>query len=289
MKQKVVVKTIITQDEKILLLRRHGGRPSIDGLYELPGGRVHIQQQPEDALSHALKIHLGITLGTARLNDVMSFVDPDDREVQYVFIIFKATLNPGNNTIDLSPEYDKYVWKKMSDIQLNEITQSTQQILDLQPVPFAPGRYPDVVEEKDAKNTTHTRLVGYCDGGSRGNPGPAAAGFVLFNTTEMVVAEGGAYLGVATNTIAEYQALYLALEKALALGAANLDMYLDSTLVVNQMNGEHVPNDNELTSIYNRIEELLPRFQKITFSHVAREKNMLADGVVNRLLDEHTK
>lgn len=113
MKQKVVTKAIIKQDEKILLLRRRGGRPSIAGLYELPGGRVHINQQPEDALEHAFNIHLGVSSETIQLDDVMTFIDPDDRELQYLFILFQASLKMTDRDIELSDEYDKYVWKQL--------------------------------------------------------------------------------------------------------------------------------------------------------------------------------
>src|SRR5690349_638472 len=132
MKQKVSTRAIIKQDGKILLLRRKGGRPSIRGMYELPGGRVHMNQQPDDAIRHALRIHTDVAAETVQLTDVLSFVDPDDRELQYVFIVYSASLKPTDKTIDLSSEYDKYVWKKLSEIQRNELTQSTQQILGLQ-------------------------------------------------------------------------------------------------------------------------------------------------------------
>ena len=285
MKQKVVTRAIIKEDDKVLLLRRQGGRPSIEGLYELPGGRVHINQQPEDALMHALKIHLSVSPETMQISDVITFIDPDDREVQYVFIVFEASLNPVNRRIELSEEHDKYVWKKLSDIQLDELTQSTQQLLGLQPSPFAPGRVADVVAINDEKNATYDEMVGYSDGGSRGNPGPAASGYVLMSTTGLVVAEGGTYLGTATNNVAEYEALYLALEKALELDAVVLDMRLDSLLVVNQMNGLYRVKHDDLLPIYDRVKELMTRFEKVTFTHVMREYNTLADGMVNKILD----
>ena len=286
MKQKVVTRAIIKQDDRILLIRRSDGRPSIRGLYELPGGRVHIHQQPEDALKHALEIHLHVSPETMQVADVMTFIDPEDRELQYVFILFEASLNPVDNDIILSREYDRYVWKKLSEVQLDEITQSTQQLLGLQPVPFAPGRDPDVLTINDAKKASFDELVGYSDGGSRGNPGPSAAGYVLIDTTEVVIAEGGAFLGVTTNNVAEYQALYLALEKSLELGASVVDMRLDSLLVVNQMNGIYKIRRSELIQINNRIKELMMQFQKVTFTHVMREYNALADGMVNKILDE---
>lgn len=288
MKQKVVTKAIIKDAGKVLLLRRKGGRPTIAGLLELPGGKVHINQQPEDALAHGLHLHLGVSPETSQLVDVMSFIDPDDRELQYVFLVFEVSLKPADKTITLTDEYDKYVWKKMSEIQPTAITQSTQQILGMQVTPFAPGREPDLLSVNDDKTTTNIKLIGYCDGGSRGNPGPAASGFVLLTTEGVVVAEGGAFLGVATNNVAEYQALYLALEKALELGAQTVDMRLDSLLVVNQMNGIYKIKHVDLIPIHNRIKELMGRFDKVSFSHVLRAYNTLADGMVNKILDEAT-
>lgn len=287
MKQKVVTKAIIKQDGKILLLRRSGGRPSIRGLYELPGGRVHIHQQPEDALAHALRIHLKVSPETMQIDDVMTFIDPEDRELQYLFILFQASLDVADRTIHLSKEYDKYVWKKLSDIQRNEVTQSTQQLLGLFSVPFFPEGKDPIVTVDDAKDATYTHLIAYSDGGSRGNPGPSASGYVLLDTNETVVFEGGTYLGTATNNIAEYQAVYLGLEKALELGATHVDFRLDSLLVVNQMNGLYRVKNTELIPIHNRIKELATQFERVTFTHVRREYNQLADGMVNKILDQH--
>lgn len=287
MKQKVSTRAIIKQDGKVLLLRRKGGRPSIRGLYELPGGRVHMNQQPEDAVRHALRIHTSVAAETVQLSDVLSFVDPDDRELQYVFIVFEAALKPTDKTIELSAEYDKYIWKKMSDIQRNELTQSTLQILGLQEVPFAMSTPQEVEMTIDDKITSLNSAVIYSDGGSRGNPGPSAAGFVIINEGGEVVSEGGAYLGIATNNIAEYQAVYLGLERAQELGIRTVDFRMDSQLVANQMNGIYKIKHPDLAIIHHRISELAAQFDKVNFSHVRREYNKLADGVVNKILDQH--
>jgi ribonuclease HI/ADP-ribose pyrophosphatase YjhB (NUDIX family) len=288
MKQKVVTKAVIKQDERILLIRRSGGRPSIDGLFELPGGRIHYTQQPEDALGHALRIHMGVAPETTQLGDVMTFVDPDDRELQYVFIIYNVSLKPTDHTITLSDGYDKYIWRELSEIQRDELTHSTQQILGMQQIPFAPGKEPTNYEQHHGKLTTDSIIL-YTDGGSRGNPGPSASGFVVVDANEQVVAEGGAFLGISTNNVAEYQAVYLGLEKALELGAQNVDIRLDSQLVANQMNGIYRVKHNELLPIHARVRELILRFHKVTFTHVLREYNQLADGVVNKILDQHVR
>lgn len=287
MKQKVSTRAIIKQDGKILLLRRRGGRPSISGLYELPGGQVHMNQQPDDAVRHALRIHAGVATETVQLTDVMSFVDPDDRELQYVFVVYEASLKPTDRSIELSSEYDKYVWKKLSEIQREELTQSTQQLLGLQEIPYATSTPQEVELSVDENNATNHHAVMYSDGGSRGNPGPAASGFVLLDEQGKVVSEGGAYLGTTTNNVAEYQAVYLGLERAQELGYKTVDFRMDSLLVVNQMNGLWKIKHPDLAIINNRIHEIAATFDKVTFSHVRREYNTLADGVVNKILDQH--
>lgn len=287
MKQKVATRSIITRDNKLLLLRRHGGRPSISGKYELPGGRVHINQQPEDALRHGLRIHLNVAPETIQLSDVMTYIDPDDRQLQYLFIVFEAALKPTDKTIKLSREYDRYVWKKRSEIQREELTQSTQQILGMQEIPFTTGREPTVFGEVDAKMTTAKEALIYSDGGSRGNPGPSAAGFVILDTSNEVLSEGGAFLGITTNNVAEYQAVYLGLERAQELGIQVVDFRMDSQLVEHQLNGLYKIKNADLIPINNRIRELAAQFDRVTFTHVRREYNQLADGVVNRILDQH--
>ena len=246
-----------------------------------------MNQQPEDAVRHALRIHTNVAAETVQLSDVMSFVDPDDRELQYVFIVYEAALKPTDKTIELSSEYDRYVWKKLSDIQRNELTQSTLQILGLQEIPYAISTLQEVEIKDDAKKSTINAAIIYSDGGSRGNPGPSAAGFVIMNERGEVVSEGGAYLGITTNNIAEYQAVYLGLERAQELGVRVVDFRMDSQLVANQMNGLYKIKHPDLAIIHHRINELAGRFDKVTFSHVRREYNKLADGVVNKILDQH--
>ncbi len=140
----------------------------------------------------------------------------------------------------------------------------------------------------DVSQTTGiTHVIVYSDGGSRGNPGPSAAGFVIMNDQENVLHEGGMYLGIATNNVAEYHGVRLGLEKALALGVRTVDFRIDSLLVVNQMNGTYQIKNRELWPIYERIKGLTAKFNKVTFSHVRREFNQLADGMVNKILNAH--
>ena len=137
-----------------------------------------------------------------------------------------------------------------------------------------PGIHPDKVKV-------------FTDGGSRGNPGPSASGFVIMDEEENLLADKGVYLGVTTNNQAEYTALKLALEECLKMGVRDVQVYMDSLLVVNQMKGIFKVKNRDLWPIYDAIKKLAPQFDDISFSHVPREFNKLADAAVNRALDDH--
>ncbi len=126
----------------------------------------------------------------------------------------------------------------------------------------------------------------YADGGARGNPGPAGSGAVLLDETGHVVAELRRFLGHATNNVAEYTALIIGLEEALKRGVDDLDVRLDSLLVVQQMNGVWKIKHPGIKPLALRAGALLARFPKRTVKHVPREQNTLADAQVNRAIDE---
>lgn len=142
-----------------------------------------------------------------------------------------------------------------------------------------------VVDKKSTKKYQYVRL--FSDGGSRGNPGPSASGWVILDRDNKVLLEDNIYLGVTTNNQAEYIGLKEGLKAALRLGATEVDCYLDSMLVVNQMRGIFKIKNRDLWPIHGAIKELLPRFKKVHFTHVPREHNKLADAAVNRALNEH--
>lgn len=120
------------------------------------------------------------------------------------------------------------------------------------------------------------------DGGSRGNPGQAACAYVVY-------AEGnlrekrGKYLGIATNNVAEYEGVLFALE---SLRENNLDFYLDSLLVVNQLKGLWKIKDENLKVLNLKIKDLTKNL-KVSWNHIPREENFEADALVNETLDNH--
>lgn len=147
------------------------------------------------------------------------------------------------------------------------------------------------MEADVAENTTKiTEVQLYADGGSRGNPGPSASGYVLLDMGGKVVLRAGEYLGITTNNQAEYQALKLGLEAALhKYQAREVHVYMDSMLVVNQMKHIFKVKNRDLWPIHDAITALLPKFEKVSFDHVPRELNKLADTEVNKALDAALK
>jgi len=129
----------------------------------------------------------------------------------------------------------------------------------------------------------------YTDGGARGNPGPAGIGAVILNEKGSVIAEISEYIGETTNNQAEYKALIAGLAKAKEFGARELDVFLDSELVVKQLNREYKVKDKGLAPLFVQAYNISLGFKKIVFKHIPREKNKLADELVNQALDKAGK
>jgi ribonuclease HI len=128
-------------------------------------------------------------------------------------------------------------------------------------------------------------FVVFSDGGSRGNPGPAAIGFVIRDEGGEILYKEGRAIGVSTNNCAEYTALKEALKKAVALGAKEVSCFLDSELVVRQLNGQYKVRDVNIKKYFGELQDVLSAFTKASFNHIGRDKNFEADKLVNQALD----
>ena len=289
MKQRLSVRAIINEDGKALLLKRNNGRQTILGKYELPGGKLAYGEQPEDALRRYLHDDAGLHVQSSQLFDAVTYIDYDDRAIQYGVIVYLVTLAPQRHPMKLSGNYSKYKWHSMSSIQQNELTDLTQLLLGIIQQEELTDKTLNITKLNDVNKSTEDSIVIYSDGGSRGNPGPSAAGYVILNNRQEVIEEGGEYLGITTNNIAEYQGVLLGLEKALELGYRKVDFKVDSMLVVNQMKGFYKIKNRELWPVHERIRMLMEQFERVTFTHVNRQFNQLADGMVNKTLDAHAR
>jgi ribonuclease HI len=129
----------------------------------------------------------------------------------------------------------------------------------------------------------------YADGGSRGNPGPAAYGAVLQDENGNTLREVAAFLGTSTNNVAEWSGLIAGLEAALELGVDHIDVRLDSELVVRQLSGAYRVKQPHLIPLHAKAKSLLRKFASSHVGHVRREYNKEADALLNQVLDAHKR
>jgi ribonuclease HI len=125
----------------------------------------------------------------------------------------------------------------------------------------------------------------FTDGGARGNPGPAAFGYVLEGPDGTVLAAHGERIGIATNNVAEYRGLVAGLAKALELGVEELEVVSDSELLVRQMTGVYRVRNEALRRLSREAAQLARRIGRVRYTAVRRERNQLADQLVNDALD----
>jgi ribonuclease HI len=126
------------------------------------------------------------------------------------------------------------------------------------------------------------KLKIFTDGGARGNPGPGGIGVVIKYDDKVL--EFSKFIGNSTNNQAEYKAVILALEEAKKIKAKEIDFYLDSELVVNQLNKKYKIKNQDLSLLFIQIWNLSSNFNKITYTHIKREQNKEADKLVNKAL-----
>ena len=129
------------------------------------------------------------------------------------------------------------------------------------------------------------KIIAYIDGGSRGNPGPAAAGFTLADSNGNQIQAKGFFLGQTTNNIAEYTSFLKALEAAKQTQAEQLTVYSDSELLVKHINGQYKVKSEQIRPLFRKAVELLNGFKSWQVHHIPREKNQRADDIVNRALN----
>jgi ribonuclease HI len=230
-----------------------------------------------------------IVIGTARINRIiekrLGAIQPEDYEGHEVHVSPEERLQVYRGYYGDQVNWDTPV--KMVYFDFSVRTADTLENAG-QPTDSSEGQA-SLVSSLAAK--PHRSLIGervtlYADGGSRGNPGPSASGFVILDEAGEILIDKGAYLGVTTNNQAEYHALKTGLEEAKAMGAREVAVRMDSLLVVNQMKGVFKVKNRDLWPVHDAIKQLAANFRKISFTHVPRELNKLADTAVNRVLDE---
>ncbi len=275
-KQTIFVNALIhNAKQEILLVRRSRNDHFLPGYLELPGGRVELGENLEHALERKLIQELGVHAQRPLYYMSLAHIDGHG---PYMRMVLEVAYD-GSESIVLSPNHEEFVWFNPVEHQQERLAADTRQIVEK----YRGGFQTQNVD----KNTTLTINT---DGGSRGNPGPSASAFVIYDESGKLLESGGAYIGITTNNQAEYMAVELALKAAQQFATQNdtILFNIDSLLVVNQLNGLYKVKNRELWPMNQQIRELMKHFAHVQFRHIPREENAAADGKVNEILDQHT-
>jgi len=149
-----------------------------------------------------------------------------------------------------------------------------------------PARQQNLFTEPTGDSVLSCRL--FTDGASRGNPGEAGAGIVLLDDDNQELVARSLYLGRSTNNVAEYKALVLGLETAIQLGCSRLAIFMDSQLIVRQVQGRYKVKNANLKPLFDEVKSLLANINSWSIDHIPRAQNKRADELANRGIDERT-
>lgn len=274
--QKPMVRLLVAVNNEALILKRsqNGSRA---GAWELPGGGVDFGETFEGAAKQKLEEETGLKAPSLELLDTYS--ETGDNDMQRLGVLYSVALAVLPE-VRLSDEHQEYAWVNSRSWKEYNLTTASKGAL----AEHFKGEVTENVDYSTSIPGTEHVII-FADGGSRGNPGPSATGYAIFDTNESEIARGGEYIGITTNNQAEYLAVKQGLRRALELGAKTVEFYLDSMLVVNQMKGIYKVRNKDLWPVHKSIKQLTEDID-VTFEHVRREKNKVADSIVNEVLDK---
>lgn len=280
MKQRVRVVGIIKTEDGVLILKRSRSRNEASAFWELPTGKINFGEQPEEAMTRALAEYTGLIVKSLKIKDVVTFLALEgSSRMSNLYIIYEVTID---GTANPTPHgrYSAYKYLKefpanLGNVHLNEASLSVLDIINDRHNPSytSPSR------------ETANSVTIYVDGASRGNPGPAGIGYYIVGSDNSVIDQGGEFIGFATSRVAEYFALKKGIDRAITLGYKTARFVSDSLMVVNQMNGIFQIKNQDILPIYQDIQKKLEDFDAVSFIHVHRTENTVADHEANLAID----
>ncbi|MBR2588825.1 reverse transcriptase-like protein [Candidatus Saccharibacteria bacterium] len=289
MKQRIRVVGIVKTDSGILLLKKTKGRAEEGPTWELPTGKIRFGEQPEEAMARTFYEYLGVNVAEVKLLDAITFVGiAGSSQLGNLFIVYSIKLSSDKlNPMDTYSAYKYLKNEELASVKMSDSTISVMEVLGSK-VTDPNARVPmassiSVVSDRSAVNGATI----YVDGGSKGNPGPAAVGYYIVGEDGREIKRGGEFIGFATSRVAEYYALKEGIEQAIELGLKRVRFVGDSLMMINQMKGIYPVKNIDLLPIYQSIQDLLTQFEAIAFVHVKREQNQQADAEANRALIGH--
>lgn len=278
MKQRIRVVGLIKNEEGVLVFKRSRGRSDAPVFWELPTGKIKFGEQPEEAMARSLTEYTGLNASQIKLKDVITFLAPEgSSQLSNLYIIYELGIS---NPVKPTPQ-DRYTAYKFvkdftaSSVRLNETSMS---VLEIEEGKVTPGR----ISPRDTANSVIINV----DGASRGNPGPSGIGYCIHDNNGKITERRGEFIGFATSRMAEYYAMRKGIERAIELGYKSVHFISDSLMVVNQLNGIFHIKNQDIIPVYKDIQKKIENFDAVSFTHVPRSKNMIADSEANAAIDE---
>lgn len=288
MKQRIRVVGIVKDEGGgILLLKRPQSRAEEVPAWEILTGKIHFGEQPEEALARSFYEYLGVEVSSIKLRDAVTFVGlSGSSQMENLYIVFEVVLPDG---VKLTPmdRYTAFKYLKKTELTTVRLEDATMSVIDI-----VSGHRREAINMKptdaidDPRGAANGATV-YVDGGSRGNPGPAAIGYYIVGQDGRVIKRGGEFIGFATSRVAEYYAMKEGMEQAIELGLKRVRFVGDNLMMINQLKGVYQVKSLDLLPIYNDVQNLLKNFDAVAFSHVKRSQNMEADREAGKALEGH--
>ena len=278
MKQRIRVVGLIKNEDGVLVFKRNRGRSEGPVFWELPTGKIKFGEQPEEAMARSLTEYTGLTANVIKLKDVITFLAPEgSSQLSNLYIIYELGIEGATK-----PEpHDRYTAYKFikdltgSGIHLNE---TSILVLEIEEGKVSPGH----TSPRDTANSVTINV----DGASRGNPGPSGIGYCICDSSGHIIERKGEFIGFATSRVAEYYAMKKGIERAIELNYKTVRFISDSLMVVNQLNGVFSIKNQDIQPIHDDIIKQLSYFDAVSFTHVPRSQNTLADSEANTAIDD---
>lgn len=281
MKQRIRVVGIIKTDDGVLVLKQSRGRSESPVFWELPTGKIKFGEQPEEAMARSLTEYTGLNATSIKLKDVITFLAPEGAsQLSNLYIIYELGVTGGKRP-EPRDRYTAFKYIKdfaLSNVRLNEASAAVMEIEN-------EGAGSDKINSRDTANAITINV----DGASHGNPGPSGIGYVIHDNSGKIIEQGGEFIGFATSRVAEYYAMRKGIERAVELGYKSVKFISDSLMVVNQLNGIFTVKNQDILPIYKDILGKIDEFEAVSFAHVPRSENTIADSEANAAIDHILK
>lgn len=273
MKQRIRVVGIVRTKDGVLVFKRSKGRSEAPVFWELPTGKIKFGEQPEEAMARALAEYTGLSASSLKLKDVITFLAPEGAtRLSNLYIVYDLAIKEDDKPLprDRYTAF-KYI-KEFSSLNVR-LDEASMSVIEIEEGKTSSGR----ISSRDTVNSVIINV----DGASKGNPGPSGIGYCIYNSDGHILKQGGEFIGFATSRVAEYCAMRKGIELAIELGYRKVRFISDSLMVVNQLNGIFTVKNRDVMSIYLDIQNKLEKFEAVSFAHVNREKNVVADHEAN--------